>query len=152
MIIIIIITIIVIIVIIIIMITIIIIIIISSSSSSSSSSSRPRSARVFFEDGRLHAEVGVTSISALQLKTSLGTSKSVRDWRNTVELVQSEISNSVKPYPSYPSAFQAYTDKPRPAIGFFEPRDLDEFLVFLLLFLLSCCGLVGGNTQEFVIW
>ena len=34
-----------------------------------------------------------------------------------------EISNSMKPYPS---VFHAYTLKLRPAIGFFEPQNLDE--------------------------
>ena len=47
----------------------------------------------------------------------------VRGWPNTVETVLFEISNSMKPYPS---VVHAYTSKSRPAIGFFEPTNLDE--------------------------
>ena len=47
----------------------------------------------------------------------------MRGWRIPVEIVLFEISNSMKPYPS---VFHAYTSKMRPAIGFFEPRNLDE--------------------------
>ena len=48
---------------------------------------------------------------------------SLRGWRNTVELVLFEISNSMKPYPS---VFRTYTNKLRPIIGFWEPTNLDE--------------------------
>ena len=47
----------------------------------------------------------------------------VRGWRNPVEIILFEISNSMKPYAS---VFQAYTSKLRPAIGLFEPGELDE--------------------------
>ena len=47
----------------------------------------------------------------------------LRGWRNTVELVLFEISNSMKPYSS---GFHAYTGKSRPAIGLFEATNLDE--------------------------
>ena len=40
-------------------------------------------------------------------------------WRNTVEIVLFEISNSMKPYPS---VFHTYTSTLRPAIGLFDPR------------------------------
>ena len=43
----------------------------------------------------------------------------MRGWRNTVELVLLQISNSMKPYPS---AFHAHASTLRPAIGFFDPR------------------------------
>ena len=45
-------------------------------------------------------------------------SHGVRGWRNTVEIVLFEISNSMKPYPS---VFHSYTNNTRPVIGFFEP-------------------------------
>ena len=48
----------------------------------------------------------------------------MRGWRNTVEIVQFEISNSMKPYPS---VLHAYTSQLRPAIGFVEPNKLDKF-------------------------
>ena len=47
----------------------------------------------------------------------------MRGRRNTVELVLFEISNSMKPCPS---VFHACASKLRPAIGFFEPTNLDE--------------------------
>ena len=47
----------------------------------------------------------------------------MRGWRNTVELMLFEISNSMKPYPS---VSQACTSKPRPVIGFSEPNQFDE--------------------------
>ena len=40
-------------------------------------------------------------------------------WRNTVEVVLFEISNSMKPYPS---VFYAYTSTWRPVIGLLEPN------------------------------
>ena len=44
-------------------------------------------------------------------------------WRNTVEVVLFEISNSMKPYPP---VFHSYTNKLRPVIGIFEPQTFDE--------------------------
>ena len=44
-------------------------------------------------------------------------------WRNTVEIVLFDISNSLKPYPP---EFLAYTSKMRPVIGFSEPAKLIE--------------------------
>ena len=46
----------------------------------------------------------------------------MRGWRNTVDIVLFEISNSMKPYPSV----HAYSSKMGPVIGFFEPRNVDE--------------------------
>ena len=47
----------------------------------------------------------------------------VSGWRNTVEIVLFDISNSLKPYPP---GFLAYTSKMRPVIGFSEPAKLIE--------------------------
>ena len=44
-------------------------------------------------------------------------------WQNTVEIVLSEISNSMKPYAS---VLHAYSSKSRPEISFAEPKHLDE--------------------------
>ena len=44
-------------------------------------------------------------------------------WRNTAEIVLFEISNSLKPYPSF---FRAYIGKSRPVIGFSEQKQLIE--------------------------
>ena len=44
-------------------------------------------------------------------------------WRNTAEIVLFEISNSLKPYPSF---FRAYIGKSRPVIGFSEQKKLIE--------------------------
>ena len=52
---------------------------------------------------------------------SKGPRRTMRGWRNTVEMVLFEISNSMKPYPSI---FHAYVSQLRPAIVFFEPSDL----------------------------
>ena len=45
--------------------------------------------------------------------TYLQSSPMMRDWRNSVEIVLFEISNSMR---AYPSAFHAYTNQLRPAI------------------------------------
>ena len=42
----------------------------------------------------------------------------LRGWRNAVEVVLFEISNSMKPYPY---VFHAYTSTLRPVIGFVDP-------------------------------
>ena len=47
----------------------------------------------------------------------------LRGWLNTVETVLFEMSHSMRPYPS---VFHACTRKLRPAIGVFEPRNIDE--------------------------
>ena len=47
----------------------------------------------------------------------------MRGWRNTVEIVLFEISNSMNPYPS---VCHAYTGQVRPVIGLFEPEHLDQ--------------------------
>ena len=52
-------------------------------------------------------------------KESTGRHGKMRGWWNTLEIVLSEISNSMKPNPS---AFQAYTGKLRPAAGFLSKR------------------------------
>ena len=44
-------------------------------------------------------------------------------WRNAAEIVLFEISNSLKPYPSF---FRAYIGKSRPVIGFSEQKKLIE--------------------------
>ena len=46
----------------------------------------------------------------------------MRGWRNTVEIVLFEISDSMKPHPSI---FHICTNKLRPAICFLEPTQLD---------------------------
>ena len=48
---------------------------------------------------------------------------SMRGWRNTVEIVLFEISNSMKPYPS---VVYAYTNKMRAVTGCLEPKHLDK--------------------------
>ena len=48
---------------------------------------------------------------------------SLRGWRNAVEIVLLEISNSMK---SYASVSHAYTNNIRPVIGLFEPNNIDE--------------------------
>ena len=52
------------------------------------------------------------------------TSQRLRGWRNTVEIVMSEISNSIK---AYTSVVHACTSKLRSDISLFEPTNLDEF-------------------------
>ena len=47
----------------------------------------------------------------------------MRGWRNTVEIVLFEISNSMK---TYTPVVRAHTGKLRPAIGFVEPHAFDE--------------------------
>ena len=47
----------------------------------------------------------------------------MRGWRNTVEIVLLETSNSMNPYPS---VFYACASRLRPAISFVEPTNLDE--------------------------
>ena len=47
----------------------------------------------------------------------------MRGWRNTVEAVLFEISNSMKPYPS---VCHAYINYLRPVICLFKPKHLDE--------------------------
>ena len=52
-------------------------------------------------------------------KTRTWRTQTGRGWRNTVEIVLFEISNSMKPYPSN---FHAYISTLRPMIGFVDPR------------------------------
>ena len=47
----------------------------------------------------------------------------VRGWRNTVEIILFEISNSMKPYPS---VFHAYANELRLVMAPLEPNTLDE--------------------------
>ena len=48
---------------------------------------------------------------------------SIRGWRNTVEIVLFETSNSMKPWTS---GFHACTSRSRPTIGLLEPNNFDE--------------------------
>ena len=49
---------------------------------------------------------------------------SLRGWRNTVETLLLEISNSMKPYPLV--FVHAYTSELKPVMGSFEPQQFDE--------------------------
>ena len=51
----------------------------------------------------------------------------MRGWWNTVEIVLSEISNSLKPYASIPFGIYQATSKLRLEICIFEPNNLEEF-------------------------
>ena len=50
-------------------------------------------------------------------------SLSMRGWRNTVEIILFEISNSME---SYPSVVHAFTSKLRVVICMFEQKHIDE--------------------------
>ena len=88
-----------------------------------SSGPQPRARpNIFF---RQSFDIGLFGIvmDTFGLPPDRGLKPTTRGWRNTVEIVLFEISNSMKPYPS---AVHACTSKLRPVIVLFEPNDLDE--------------------------